>query len=184
MRKPRIIFFDIDGTLIDMEKKQVTPLMLDTLHRLQANGIRLAIATGRSPMTIPLWEFPGVQFDVLVAFNGAYCYDKDRVLFASRILQDVHGAKIAAWWDRAVDIIPTAGGKGNGIAVVLQAYGIPKADAMAFGDGNNDLEMFGAVGTCVAMANGSADLKAAATHLCGSCAEDGIYHFCAENGLI
>ena len=102
----------------------------------------------------------------------------------SRILQDVRGAKIAAWWDRAVDIIPAAGGKGNGIAVVLQAYGIPKADAMAFGDGNNDLEMFGAVGTCVAMANGSADLKAAATHLCGPCAEDGIYHFCSENGLI
>lgn len=260
MHKPQIIFFDIDGTLIDMEKKQVTPLMLDTLHRLQANGIRLAIATGRSPMTVPLWDFPGVQFDVLVTFNGAYCYDKNRVLFASpipaedvrtlrrnaaalgrplcvatestlaangneqdlddyfavakipvpvtpdfdtiasgtvyqimmggrkdeysRILQDVRGAKIAAWWDRAVDIIPAAGGKGNGIAVVLQAYGIPKADAMAFGDGNNDLEMFGAVGTCVAMANGSADLKAAATHLCGSCAEDGIYHFCAENGLI
>ena len=85
MHKPRIIFFDIDGTLIDMEKKQVTPLMLDTLHRLQANGIRLAIATGRSPMTIPLWEFPGVQFDVLVTFNGAYCYDKNRVLFASPI---------------------------------------------------------------------------------------------------
>ena len=54
MRKPRIIFFDIiDGTLIDMEKKQVTPLMLDTLHRL-----------------------------------------KDEY---SRILQNVHGAKIAAW---------------------------------------------------------------------------------------
>ena len=98
MRKPRIIFFDIDGTLIDMEKKQVTPLMLDTLHRL-----------------------------------------KDEY---SRILQNVHGAKIAAWWDRAV-------------------------------------------GICVAMANGSAPpLKAAATHLCGSCAEDGIYHFCADNSLI
>ena len=98
MRKPRIIFFDIDGTLIDMEKKQVTPLMLDTLHRL-----------------------------------------KDEY---SRILQNVHGAKIAAWWDRAV-------------------------------------------GTCVvAMANGSDTLKAAATHQCGPCAEDGIYHFCAENGLI
>ena len=47
MRKPRIIFFDIDGTLIDMEKKQVTPLMLDTLHRLQANGIRLHRKAGR-----------------------------------------------------------------------------------------------------------------------------------------
>lgn len=209
MRKPRIIFFDIDGTLIDMEKKQVTPLMLDTLHRLQANGIRLAIATGRSPMTVPLWDFPGVQFDVLVTFNGAYCYDKNRVLFASPIpAEDVRTLRrnaaalgrplrvatestLAANGNEqdlddyfAVAKIPAAGGKGNGIAVVLQAYGIPKADAMAFGDGNNDLEMFGAVGTCVAMANGSDPLKAAATHLCGSCAEDGIYHFCAENGLI
>ena len=36
-------------------------------------------------MTVPLWDFPGVQFDVLVTFNGAYCYDKNRVLFASPI---------------------------------------------------------------------------------------------------
>ena len=47
-----------------------------------------------------------------------------------------------------------------------------------------DLDDYFAVGTCVAMANGSAGLKAAATHLCGSCAEDGIYHFCADNSLI
>ena len=198
MHKPKILFFDIDGTLIDMQKKCITPLMLSTLHKLQANGIRLAIATGRSPMTVPLEEFPGVQFDVFITFNGSYCYDKDRVLFASpiptedirtlrrngRLMQDVHGAKIAAWWDRAMDIIPTAGGKGTGIAHVLAAYGIDKADAMAFGDGNNDLEMFGAVGTGVAMANGSDALKAAATDICGACAEDGIHHYCVEHGLI
>ncbi len=260
MHKPKIIFFDIDGTLIDMQKKQVTPLMLQTLHRLQANGIRLAIATGRSPMTVPLKDFPGVQFDTLLTFNGSYCYDKDRVLYASpiptedirtirrnaavlgrpmclatesrlaangtdtdltdycaiakipvpiaedfdavaegtvyqimiggraaeydRLMQGVQGAKIAAWWDRAMDIIPTAGGKGTGIAHVLAAYGIRKAEAMAFGDGNNDLEMFGAVGTGVAMANGSDALKAAATGICGTCAEDGIYHYCVEHGLI
>ena len=88
------------------------------------------------------------------------------------------------WWDRAMDIIPTAGGKGTGIAHVLAAYGIDKADAMAFGDGNNDLEMFGAVGTGVAMANGSDALKAAATDICGACAEDGIHHYCVEHGLI
>ena len=183
MHKPKIIFFDIDGTLIDMEKKQVTPRMLDTLHKLQANGIRLAIATGRSPMTVPLKDFPGVQFDTLLTFNGSYCYDKEQVLYASpiptedirtirqnaavlgrpmclatekrlaangvdqdladyfavakdtapiaedfdavaegtvyqimiggraeeydRLMQGVNGAKIAAWWDRALDIIPT-----------------------------------------------------------------------------
>ena len=48
MHKPRIIFFDIDGTLIDMEKKRITERTLDALRRLQQNGILLAIATGRS----------------------------------------------------------------------------------------------------------------------------------------
>ena len=39
MHKPRIIFFDIDGTLIDMEKKRITERTLDALRRLQQNGI-------------------------------------------------------------------------------------------------------------------------------------------------
>lgn len=260
MHKPKIIFFDIDGTLIDMQLKKVTPLMLSTLHKLQANGIRLAIATGRGPMTVPLQDFPGVQFDILLTFNGSYSYDRERVLYANpiptedirtirknaaalgrpmciatnkvmvangadqdladyfavgkagipispefdavaestvyqimigaraaeydRLMQGVKGAKITAWWDRAVDIIPTGGGKGTGIAKVLEAYGLEKADAMAFGDGNNDLAMFDAVGTSVAMGNGSAELKSAATDICGDCADDGIYHYCVEHGLI
>ena len=52
MHKPRIIFFDIDGTLIDMEKKRITERTLDALRRLQQNGILLAIATGRSPLIL------------------------------------------------------------------------------------------------------------------------------------
>ena len=48
MHKPRIIFFDIDGTLIDTEKKRITERTLDALRRLQQNSILLAIATERS----------------------------------------------------------------------------------------------------------------------------------------
>ena len=33
MHKPRIIFFDIDGTLIDMEKKRISKKMLETLRQ-------------------------------------------------------------------------------------------------------------------------------------------------------
>ena len=100
------------------------------------------------------------------------------------ILRGVDGAKIAAWWDRAVDIIPASGGKGTGIGKILEYYGFDKAEAVAFGDGNNDIEMFQAVGHSVAMGNASADLKAIASEVCGTCAEDGIYHYCKENGLI
>ena len=100
------------------------------------------------------------------------------------ILKGTSGAKIAAWWDRAVDIIPISGGKGAGIQKVLAYYSLTPEDAMAFGDGNNDIEMFQAVGHSVAMGNASADLKAIASEVCGTCAEDGIYHYCKENGLI
>lgn len=87
------------------------------------------------------------------------------------ILKDVENAKIAAWWDRAVE-------------KMLEFYGIDKSDSMAFGDGNNDIEMFRAVGTGVAMANASARLQAAATAHCRDVKEDGIYWYCVENGLI
>lgn len=259
MHKPKIIFFDIDGTLIDMEKKQITPVMLDTLRRLQANGIRICLATGRSPMVVP--HFEGVEFDATLTYNGSYCYtrsgetifsnpipasdlallirnatdigrplclatdsrlacngsDKDladyfaiakiavnvvpdfdevakgtvyQIMMGGRedeypaILKDVQGAKIAAWWDRAVDIIPATGGKGIGIRNMLDYYGIDKADAMAFGDGNNDIEMLQAVGTGVAMENASEKLKAVATDRCGHVANEGVYHYCMEHGLI
>lgn len=73
MHKPRIIFFDIDGTLIDMEKKRITERTLDALRRLQQNGILLAVATGRSPLIVP--KFDGVEFDVFLTYNGSFCYN-------------------------------------------------------------------------------------------------------------
>ena len=89
MHKPRIIFFDIDGTLIDMEKKRITERTLDALRRLQQNGILLAIATGRSPLIVP--KFDGVEFDVFLTYNGSYCYDRRGDIFVSPIPpQDVH----------------------------------------------------------------------------------------------
>ena len=89
MHKPRIIFFDIDGTLIDMEKKRITERTLDALRRLQQNGILLAIATGRSPLIVP--KFDGVEFDVFLTYNGSFCYNMTGDISVSPIPpQDVH----------------------------------------------------------------------------------------------
>lgn len=67
---------------------------------------------------------------------------------------------------------------------MLKHYGIDKSQAMAFGDGNNDIEMLKAVGNGIAMANASDDLKAVADEICGDVSEDGIYHYCLEKRLI
>ena len=100
------------------------------------------------------------------------------------ILENVKHAKIATWWDKAVDIIPANGGKGMGIAAMLNYFGFDKSEALAFGDGNNDIEMLQAVGTGVAMGNASQDLKAVADVVCKDVSEDGIYWYCKEFGII
>ena len=92
--------------------------------------------------------------------------------------------RITAWWDRAVDIIPVNSGKGTAIARVLDYYHLTKEEAMAFGDGNNDIEMLQAVGHGVAMQNASVELKSVADDICDDVANDGIYLYCKEHGLI
>ena len=51
-------------------------------------------------------------------------------------------------------------------------------------DGCNDLEMLKAVGHGIAMRNGSDELKEIAEEVCGHVADDGIYYYCKEHGLI
>ena len=258
MSQIKIVFFDIDGTLIDMGTKKISEKTLEALNRLKANGIKICIATGRSPVGLP--RFPGVEFDAYLTFNGSLCYDRSGTIFSApispgdvqkliqnaaglgrsvsvatkdrlaangkdadladyygfsgleltaaedfddacredvyqvmlgcreadyaAILDGVAGAKIAAWWDRAVDVIPKGGGKGMGIRKILDHYHLDRAEALAFGDGNNDIEMLEAVGTGVAMENGSAQLKAVADNVCGHVARDGVYQYCLEHGLI
>ena len=70
------------------------------------------------------------------------------------------------------------------LRAVLKALRLKKAEAIAFGDGDNDLEMLRAVGTGVAMGNASHALKAIATDICGDVKDDGIYRYCLEKGLI
>ena len=83
MPQTKIAFFDIDGTLIDMQTKQITPKTVEALHRLQDSGVKLCIATGRSPMVLP--KIADIEFDAYLTFNGSLCYDKQGVIFSNPI---------------------------------------------------------------------------------------------------
>ncbi|HJA34261.1 MAG TPA: Cof-type HAD-IIB family hydrolase [Candidatus Mediterraneibacter merdigallinarum] len=254
----KIAFFDIDGTMIDIGSRKITPNMLETLSGLQRNGIKICIATGRPPAILP--HFQGIDFDAYLTFNASYCYTKEEVIFRNPIpaadvqtvirnaakihrplalagadrmgangsdtdledyfaisqhnleiiedfdelsreeifqimigcrkeeyatvLEDVKGARITAWWDRAADIISATGSKGYGIEKVLEYYHLDRKQAIAFGDGANDIEMLQTVGLGVAMGNAGEDVKAAADQICGTAAEDGIFTYCRNHGLI
>lgn len=108
------------------------------------------------------------------------CYKQEYPL----IMKNVLHAKISAWWERAVDIIPANGGKGAAIQRVLELYRLKPEEAIAFGDGSNDIEMLQTVGTGIAMDNASEELKKVADEVCGHAAQDGIYYYCLEHGLL
>ena len=258
MNNIKIAFFDIDGTLRDINSERISKKVFYTLKELKSKGIIICIATGRAPMTLP--DFEDVEFDAYVTFNGSYCYNNNGMIYSNSIsnndvkilldnaskmnravsiaskkrlaangsdvdleeyyniaklelevskdfdkvaeddiyqvmlgcrkeeygtiLKNTKNVKITAWWDRAVDIIPLDGGKGNGVSKVLEYFGIDRKEAIAFGDGNNDIEMFEVVGNTVAMGNASDELKEIATDVCKTAADDGIYHYCVEKGLI
>ena len=92
----------------------------------------------------------------------------------SQLIAGTTGCKIAAWWERAVDIIPAGGGKGVAVQEVLRYFQIDAENAIAFGDGENDIDMLQAVGLGVAMGNASDRVKKMADDVCGSVEEDGI----------
>ena len=83
MNPIKIIFFDVDGTLIDMQKKQISEITLEMLRRLREKGILICLATGRSPVSLP--KFDGVEFDAYLTFNGSLCYTNQEVVFSNPI---------------------------------------------------------------------------------------------------
>ena len=70
--KPRLIFFDIDGTLLSHAGKTHVPESAEeAVRRLKANGHLPAIATARNPvLTRKVAAFFGI--DLLVCCNGAH----------------------------------------------------------------------------------------------------------------
>lgn len=79
----KMIFFDIDGTLIALRKRRMTDRIEETLLRLKENRIRLCIATGRPLRELPC--FGQVQFDAFLTFNGSYCCNRQEVIYANPI---------------------------------------------------------------------------------------------------
>ena len=72
------------------------------------------------------------------------------------------GCRGVRWNPLFVDVIPNDGGKGKGIEKLLYYMGLSKDEAMAFGDGGNDIEMLEFVKYGVAMGNAGEDVKKSA----------------------
>ena len=88
------------------------------------------------------------------------------------------------YWGMGADLIPADGGKAAGIEKVLEHYGIDRSETMAFGDAENDVDMFRAVAISVAMGNACDEAKAAADYVTDDIDQDGIFNALKHFGVL
>lgn len=99
-------------------------------------------------------------------------------------LYDLPGLKLVRWHKKAVDILPTNMSKGRGIKEMLRQLGLTPADAVAFGDNLNDMEMLSLVGLGIAMGNSHRDLLPYADYVTTDVNNGGITGGLRHAGLI
>lgn len=74
----KIIFLDVDGTLVDYANR-LPDSAADAIHKARANGHRVYICTGRSKAEVypALWD---IGLDGMIGGNGAYVEDHRQVV--------------------------------------------------------------------------------------------------------
>lgn len=158
------------------------PVSVAVSDRLAANGTDRDLAD--------YYRLAGAELTVADDFDAVCRESVYQIMLGCReadheaIIQGTTGVKVTRAWDRAADVIPASGGKGIAIEKILGYFKLNASEAIAFGDGYNDIDMLRAVGTGVAMGNAPAAVKAVADAVCGHVSQDGIYRYCVENGLI
>jgi Cof subfamily protein (haloacid dehalogenase superfamily) len=82
----KIIFFDIDGTLLNHEKKLPSKTK-QAIQLLKERGVFVAIATGRAPF---MFEEIRKELDIdsYVSFNGQYVVFENKLLFKNPLNKD------------------------------------------------------------------------------------------------
>lgn len=71
----KIIFLDIDGTLVSFATHRIPQSAISALDKLKSKGIEIVIVTGRAASYIP--EIEGVPYSALIGLNGSECITRD-----------------------------------------------------------------------------------------------------------
>lgn len=245
----KIIFTDIDGTVLSHRTNSVPQSTLQTIQELHKEGILIFGCTGRHRSLLRTLPLDDLNLDGWITMNGAYCYMNDQVIFQEPISKDdihilvenvssdpfpvqffeadsiylnmysahlisslaaIHTipsptrdlkecidhdiymmipwaeesrwkllyakmkhVKAVRWNPYAVDCFAKDCGKDRGVTEVLKYLHLAKEDAAAIGDAENDLAMFDACGTSIAMGNASDTVKNKADYITDDIDKDG-----------
>lgn len=94
-----------------------------------------------------------------------------------KVLTKQKSLSISSSYFNNIEIIPRGISKATAIQEIQNFHQISKNQTIVFGDGCNDIEMFGVAKYSVAMKNAQNNVKKAAHYITDSNNDDGVYHF-------
>lgn len=169
------------AALLDYLKENPHPCILVEEDRMYINFHNTLVEAVQAAIHSEMPELGDLDRGYTHPIYQAILYMSDEDLAK---LPALPGIRLTRWNLGGADVIPEKGGKAAGITRVLEHYGIDKTDTMAFGDGENDVDMFSAVGTAVAMGNACDEAKAAAAYVTDAADEDGIWNALVHFGVL
>ncbi len=170
----------LDGTPIrDSETKKIVKLfnekdfslILENIDELYANIMDDFYLEGlKSVNTKP---FPIKEYDERPIFQVSTYVKKERQEFLREYLNDCY---ITSWNEYGLCIVDKDGGKSKGMEKYLKKMGLNKDETIAFGDGDNDVDMLQYAKIGVAMGNGVKAAKEASDYVTNHIDENGLYN--------
>lgn len=169
----------IKDCLMEMFAAKELPVLLVEQERMYLNFVNDHVITAQAGISSPV---PAVD-----VYSGAPLYQvcvylpDDQMDRLDRIADICH---INRWHSGGVDIVTKGNNKSVGIREYLEANGILPEECIAFGDGDNDVEMLRFAGIGVALGNGSDAAKAAADYVTTDIDDNGIENALRHFGLL
>ncbi len=171
--------YDIQQVLPLFQKREL-PIVFVEKDRIYINFIdeRVRIAQEAISTALPeLGEYhPGTHIYLVSIFSSR----KD----VYEVLERMPHCKLTWWAEYGTDIIAKTGGKVTGMKQILDIHGIRPEEIIAFGDGENDIEMMEYSGIGVAMGNGEDRVKKCADYVTDDIDEGGILHALQHFGIL
>ena len=140
--------------LIEAFNTHLLPLAIVEKDRLYINFNNEDVKKAQDSISSPLFEVGEYKGDAIYQITAFGNEDK-----LKELVKDLKSVKLTRWNPLGVDIIPSIGGKAKGIEAVLKTFAIKEDEFMAFGDGENDIDMLKMAKIGVAMGNSSKALK-------------------------
>ncbi|MEH7237737.1 Cof-type HAD-IIB family hydrolase [Bacillus sp. JJ1562] len=133
--------------------------------------------------TLSLEEYPTINQQVYNSEIFLMCLFANDEMVEKYIKRFPH-LTFKRWHPYILNVLEKDISKSLAINKVLEYFNIDKSEALAFGDGENDIDMLELVGLGIAMGNGNKKLKMVADFVTKKSSEDGIYFALKKYGIL